>query len=130
MIPLPTETATPTSGTIALTNYYVSNPSARTGQTVAVVYTIDNGTGHTARVMLGASIKSKRVADWGLGAISDPEHDVVAIAPPGISTHLRYFTIASNLRPGSYDVGWGLRDAASGRAIAFLAAQGALRVSR
>ena len=57
-------------------------------------------------------------------------HDVVAIAPPGVSTHLRYFTLASSLRPGAYDVGWGLRDAATGQSVAFLAAPGTLRVMR
>lgn len=126
----PHPTPQPTTGTIVLTNYYVTSSSARTGQTVSVVYTIDNGTGHTVHLMLGASIKSMRVANWAAGAINDPSHDVVAVAPPGITTHLRYFTLAPSLRPGAYDVGWGLRDAATGQSVAFLAAPGALRVMK
>jgi hypothetical protein len=126
----PAPTPQPTTGTIVLTNYYVTSSSARTGQTVSVVYTIDNGTGHTAHLMLGASIKSMRVANWAVGAINDPSHDVVAVAPPGLTTHLRYFTLSPSLRPGAYDVGWGLRDAATGQSVTFLAAQGALRVMK
>jgi hypothetical protein len=123
-------TAQPTTGVVTLTNYYVASSTARSGQTVPVVYTIDNQTGSTERIMLGASIKSMRAGAWGAGAINDPAHDVVALVPPGVSTHMRYFTLPARLLPGSYDVGWGLRNASTGQTLAFLAANGALSVVR
>jgi hypothetical protein len=94
-----------------------------------VGYVIDNGTGRTKRVMLGASIKSGSVLSW-LSSISDPAHDVIATVPPGLSTHIRYFTLSTSLRPGTYDVAWGLRDEPSGRRDAVVAAPEALIVRR
>jgi hypothetical protein len=94
-----------------------------------VGYVIENGTGHTRRIMLGASIKATRVMSWVSGSIADPPHDIIAIAPPGVSTHLRYFTLPVGVRPGPYDVAWGLRDPASGGREALVFAPGALRVT-
>lgn len=128
--PLPSATPTPTSGTVTLTSYWVGSSTAQPGQTVSIGYVIDNGTGHTARITLGASIKSSHVISWLSGQINDPYHDVVAIVPPGVSTHVRYFTLPSRLHAGTYDVAWGLRNALSGSREALVAAPDALRVSR
>jgi hypothetical protein len=124
-----TPTATPTSGTVSLDRYWVGSPSARRGNIISIGYVIDNGTGRTQRIMLGASIKSARSLSW-FSSISDPSHDVVAIVPPGVSTHIRYFTLPYGLRPGSYDVAWGLRDAATGNRDALVTAALSLRVTR
>ena len=130
----PTATASPTSTattrTVTIARYWVGSTLARGGQTVAIGYVIDNGTGRTARIMLGASIKSARSLSWGASTLSDPAHDVVAIVPPGVSTHLRYFTLPAGVRPGLYDVAWGLRNAATGRRAALVTAGAALRVTR
>jgi hypothetical protein len=121
-------TPAPTTGTVQLAGYAVSNASAHAGTTISVTYTVVNGTGRTERLVLGASLKSARSASWTSGVVSDPSHDVVAIVPPGTSTHLRYFTVPSSLRAGRYDVGWGLIDASSGQSVTFSAANGALNV--
>lgn len=129
----PTATPEPSptagSGVTALTNYWISQTAAARGTTIAVGYTINNGTGHTERVMLGASIKPATVPTWGR-SISDPFHDVVAMVPPGVTTHVRYFTLANGLRPGRYDVAWGLRNAANGVPVALVSAPLSLRVER
>jgi hypothetical protein len=119
----------PTAGIVVLSRYWVSSAVARAGTTIGVGYVIENGTGSTQHVLLGASIKPGRVLSW-LSSISDPSHDVVATVPPGVSTHIRYFTLSSRLRPGAYDVAWGLRDAATGRRDAIVAAPSALEVRR
>ncbi len=128
--PLPSPTPAPTSGTVTLTSYWVGSSTAQPGQTVSIGYVIDNGTGSTARITLGASIKSSHVISWLSGQINDPYHDVVAIVPPGVSTHIRYFTLPRRLHAGAYDVAWGLRNALSGGREALVAAPDALRVSR
>lgn len=128
--PVASPTPTPTTGTVTLTSYWVGNSTAQPGQTVSIGYVIDNGTGHTARITLGASIKSSHVISWLSGQINDPYHDVVAIVPPGVSTHIRYFTLPSRLHAGTYDVAWGLRNAVSGGREALIAAPAALHVSR
>lgn len=128
--PLPSPTPTPGSGTVTLTSYWVGDSTAQPGQTVSIGYVINNGTGRTARITLGASIKSSHVISWLSGQINDPYHDVVAIVPPGVSTHVRYFTLPSRLRAGTYDVAWGLRNALSGGRDALVAAPDALRVRR
>jgi hypothetical protein len=125
--PLPTPS--PTSGIVTLVRYWVGTPDARHGQTISVGYVIDNETGHTAQLMLGASIKAESVLSWA-ASLSDPAHDVVALVPPGVSTHVRYFTLPAGLKPGSYAVAWGLRDAATGERTALVAAPGALLVTR
>jgi hypothetical protein len=125
--PLPTPSPTP--GIVTLVRYWVGTPDARHGQTISVGYVIDNETGRTAQLMLGASIKSDRILSWG-ESLSDPAHDVVAVVPPGVSTHVRYFTLPSGLKPGSYAVAWGLRDALSGERTALVAAPSALQVTR
>ena len=130
--PHPTSTPLPTptqvTGIVTLARYWVGTLQARSGQTIAVGYVIDNETGHTARTMLGASLKSARSLTWAGSALSDPAHDVVAVVPPGVSTHVRYFTLPPGLRPGLYDVAWGLRDSATGQRDALVAAPAALRV--
>lgn len=126
----PPPTATATTGTVTLARYWVGAVASRPGETVSIGYTIDNGTGRTARLMLGASVKSARSLSWLQGAVNDPSHDVVAVVPPGISTHVRYFTMPANLRPGSYDVAWGLRDALSGQRDALVTSAAAMRVVR
>jgi hypothetical protein len=124
--PLPTPS--PTSGIVTLARYWVGTLQARSGQTIAIGYVIDNETGRTARTMLGASLKSAHSLSWASSALSDPGHDVVAVVPPGVSTHVRYFTLPPGLRPGVYDVAWGLRDSLTGRRDALVASSGALRV--
>ncbi|HEX6508904.1 MAG TPA: hypothetical protein VF221_14850 [Chloroflexota bacterium] len=126
-LPRPTPTTTPT-GVITLTNYWVGATTARAGNTIAVGYVIDNQTGHTARVELGASVMPVSRLNWATSSISDPAHDVVAVVPPGVSTHVRYFSLAPRLKAGSYSVAWGLRDAATGQRVALSAAADALRV--
>lgn len=125
---LPQPTSTPMTGTVALARYWVGSVQARRGQTVEVGYVINNGTGHWARVVLGASIKGTTTLSWVSGSVSDPSHDVVAIVPPGISTHIRYFTLPTGIRPGAYDTAWGLRDARTGRREALVTAPGVLKV--
>jgi hypothetical protein len=78
--------------------------------------------------MLGASVKSNRSLSWAGGSFSDPSRDVIATVPPGISTHIRYFAIPPGIHPGTYDVAWGLRDAATGQRDALVAASSVLRV--
>jgi len=128
----PTATATtlptPTTGTVALARYWVGSQLAQGGQTVSIGYVIDNETGHTARVLLGASIKGSRVIGWSAG-LSDPYHDVVAVVPPGVSTHVRFFTLPPSLQPGVYDVAWGLRSASTGLRDALVTAYAALHVT-
>jgi hypothetical protein len=124
--PLPS----PTAGTITLNSYWIGTTAARPGTTIAFGYVIDNGTGRTAELMLGASIKSSRTATWVNTTISDPRHDVVATVPPGVTTHTRYFTIPSRLRPGYYDVAWGLRDTATGEPVAVVSSIASLRLRR
>jgi hypothetical protein len=123
---LPTPTAT--TGTVALARYWVGSQLARGGQTVSIGYVIDNETGQTARVLLGASIKGSRVVAWS-ASLSDPYHDVVAMVPPGVSTHVRFFTLPPSLQPGMYDVAWGLRSARTGLRDALVTGYAALRVT-
>lgn len=125
--PLPTSTAL--SGVVALERYWIGTPSARAGTVISVGYVIDNGTGHTARIMLGASLKSSQTVGW-IASIADPSHDVVAAVLPGVSTHIRYFTLPSHLRAGAYDIAWGLRNALNGRRDALVFASAALYVAR
>jgi len=131
----PTSTATPipsptaASGIVSLANYWVGSQVARHGQTISVGYVIDNGTGRTLHLMLGASVKSARTLNWTQGTVSDPYHDVVAIVPPGTSTHVRFFTLPRQLQPGTYDVAWGLRDSTSGSREDLIAARSALHVA-
>jgi hypothetical protein len=96
---------------------------------IEVGYVIDNGTGRTASIMLGASIKADHVSTWA-DSVSDPAHDVIAVVPPGLSTHYRYFALSPALRPGPYDVAWGLRDEHTGERDALAASSAALRVTR
>jgi hypothetical protein len=127
--PTPTPSPTEASGETTISNYWISQTAVRRGTTIAVGYTIDNGTGKTERVLLGASIKPSVVATWGK-SVSDPFHDVVATVPPGITTHVRYFTLTRALRPGPYDVAWGLRAASNGLPVALVTAPDSLRVTR
>ena len=115
---------------MALTSYWVNQSVARDGRTIALGYVIDNGTGQTMRIMLGASLKSSRTLSWAAQSVNDPYHDVVAVVPPGVSTHIRYFTLPSGVRPGHYDVAWGLRNAASGIREGLVAAPSALQIVR
>jgi len=128
--PLPTAVPVPTrpSGVFDLARYWVDQNVVRHGNTIAMGYVIDNETGRTMRVMLGASLKSSRAGSWLAQSLSDPAHDVVAIVPPGISTHTRYFTLPAGLHPGSYDVAWGLRNASTGMRAGLVAAPRALQV--
>jgi hypothetical protein len=126
----PKATATPTPGTVELTRYWVATVAAHPGQTIAVGYVVDNQTGHTVHVLLGASLKSSSSPSWAVSALSDPAHDVVGTVPPGVSTHTRYFTLPAHLRSGIYDVAWGLRDAATGARDALVAAPAVLHVHR
>lgn len=127
--PIPSSTATPGTGIITLASYWVNSARAAPGQTIGVAYVIQNQTGRTTQVSLGASIKSTRTLSWG-ASLSDPAHDVVAILPPGTSTHVRYFHLPRALRPGAYDVAWGLRNADSGSRIALAEASTALKIAR
>lgn len=131
--PLPTASPAPTptvsTGVITLARYWVNSLRAAPGQTIGVAYVIQNGTGRTTQVSLGASIKSTAVLTWG-ASLSDPTHDVVAILPPGISTHLRFFHLPGALHPGAYDVAWGLRNAVTGSRIALAEASTALKVAK
>lgn len=128
--PTPTPTATPSApGIVTLTRYWVGTLHARPGETIVVGYVIDNITRRTTRIMLGASLKSTRSVSWASGAINDPYHDVVALVPPGVSLHTRYFTLPRGLAPGTYDVAWGLRNAVSGTRDALVTAPAMLRVS-
>lgn len=112
-----------------ITNYWISQTAVKRGTTIAIGYTIDNGTGKTEHVLLGASIKPSSVPTWGK-SVSDPFHDVIATVPPGVTTHVRYFTLTYALRPGQYDVAWGLRAASSGVSVALVTAPESLRVTR
>jgi hypothetical protein len=133
--PVPTATTLPTavpsptpSGVVTLTNYWVGSTTAHPGTTIAVGYVIDNETGATAHIELGASVKASSQLSWATDSISDPSHDVVAVVPPGISRHVRYFTLSSRLPAGSYDIAWGLRNPSTGSRVALVAASSALRV--
>jgi hypothetical protein len=119
----------PTTGEVALSNYWVNGQTARSGQTIAIGYLIRNDTGRTERIMLGASLKPRSALSW-TAAINDPYHDVVAVVPPGATVHVRYFTLPAGLRPGTYDVAWGLRDAASGRRLGLAFAPSVVTVTR
>ncbi|HLJ65726.1 MAG TPA: hypothetical protein VKX16_00020 [Chloroflexota bacterium] len=124
----PAPSATPASGTLALLRYWVGTPAARPGQTIEVGYVIDNGTGRTMHEVLGVSLKSSRALSWATSAVSDPGHDVVATVLPGTSTHIRFFTLPPGLRPGWYDVAWGLRSPITGARVGLVFAPTALRV--
>jgi hypothetical protein len=126
--PRPMPTPSPTTGTVELAQYWIGSTSAQPGSEISVSYVISNGTGHTVRVMLGASVKSTRTLSW-TSSIADPSHDVLAIVPPGTSTHLRYFTLPSTLRAGRYDVAWGLKDPVTGGREALTFAPAVLSVN-
>lgn len=131
--PRPTATpihpaATPATGTVTLVRYWLAETAARRGQTVGIGYVINNGTGRTVRLMLGASIKSVRVRSW-LRSISDPAHDILVAVRPGITTYQRLFHLVPSLRPGNYDVAWGLR-ATNGARVALVTAPSTLTVRR
>lgn len=125
----PAPTATPSSNVVALVRYWIGSPTATAGSVISVGYVIDNGTGHTVHVMLGASVKSSRTVGW-MSSIADPYHDVVATVPPGVSTHIRYFSLPPRLRAGSYDVAWGLKNPLNGQRDALVFAAQALQVAR
>ena len=132
---LPARPAVPSSpaapaGVVSINRYWVNQTVAQNGRTVALGYVINNPTGHPIRVLLGASLKSSQALSWSQQALNDPSHDVVAVVPPGVTTHVRYFTVPSGLRPGAYDVAWGLRSAASGRRNSLVAAPRVLHVVR
>jgi hypothetical protein len=129
--PTPTDPATPSpipSGIVTLTNYWVGSATSHPGSTIAVGYVINNQTGATAHIELGASVKASSQLSWAQDSISDPSHDVVAVVPPGISQHVRYFTLSPGLRAGSYDIAWGLRNPSNGDRVALVAATKALHV--
>lgn len=129
MTPAPWPSPSPTPGTVELARYWVDSRHARSGQIVAIGYVIDNSTGRVERISLGASLKARRALGWG-AAINDPAHDVVAVIPPGVSTHLRYFALPKRLHPGPYDVAWGLREARSGQRVGLAFAPAVLTVTR
>lgn len=116
-------------GIVRLVTYWVGTPRVPRGQTVSIGYVIDNELGVTVRLMLGASIKLAHGASWASGALSDPAHDVVATVAPGTTTHARFFTLLPNLRAGTYDVAWGLRDAQTGHHVVLATAANALQVT-
>jgi len=128
--PQPTSTPTPATGTVSLARHWVGTQQVRQGGTIEVGYVIDNETGRAERVTLGASLKSSRALDWTTSAVSDPYHDVVAIVPPGVTTHIRFFTLPRQLPPGQYDVAWGLRDTTTGQREALVVAPEALQATR
>ena len=106
----------------------VGERSVRPGQLLEVVYFIENTTGATQRVLLGASILPTGLRHaWSTRGINDPRHDLVATVPPGVSLHVRFFEIPRSLSPGSYDVGWGLKTPAGGY-ITFIPVAHELRV--
>jgi hypothetical protein len=120
----------PTTGTVTLVRYWIGSTVARRGSIMSFGYVIDNGTGRTARIMLGASIKPSRALSWATATISDPSRDVVAIVPPGATAHARFFALPGSLRPGTYDVAWGLRDADTGVRQAVVFSPAVLQVTR
>lgn len=132
--PLATATAIPTatalSGTVTLASYALGSVLASPGTTIAVSYTVNNGTGRTERLLLGASLKSTRSPSWATQSFSDPSHDAIAVVPPGVSFHSRFFTLPVGLRPGYYDAAWGLRDSVTGQRVGLVTAPAVLRVSR
>jgi hypothetical protein len=123
----PVPSPTP-SGVVTLANYWVGSTTTHPGNTIVVGYEIDNETGATAHLELGASVKASSQLSWATDSISDPRHDVVAVVPPGVSRHVRYFTLSPSVRAGSYDIAWGLRNPSTGSRVALVAAQSALRV--
>lgn len=125
--PLPSPTPVPTRGIVTLESYWVGSTSAARGSTISLGYVINNGTGRTERISLGASIKPSSTASWAQ-SINDVAHDVVAVIPPGVSTHVRYFTLSPSLSPGTYDVAWGLRNADSGARVALVSAAASFTV--
>lgn len=127
--PTPAPTTVPTMGTVQLARYWVGSTTARAGATIAIGYVIDNETGQTQQLALGVSLKPSQDLSWLGTAIADPSHDVVAVVPPGISTHVRYFTLPAGAAAGRYDVAWGLKDTAGNR-LAVISAPAALLVDK
>lgn len=127
--PLPTVPPTLAPISVSIQSYSLDASWVNPGQTVGVRYVIVNNSGRTVDVLLGASLKSSRIAGWG-AAINDPSHDIVAAVPPGTSSHLRYFTVPSTLRPGTYDAAWGLKDSNTGAPEALVTSAAAVRVAR
>ncbi|HZU14847.1 MAG TPA: hypothetical protein VFB58_18575 [Chloroflexota bacterium] len=121
-------TPTPTSGTVTLARYWINATSARRSQAISMGYVVNNGTGRAVRLLLGASIKATRTASW-LNSISDPVHDMSVLVRPGVSTYSRPFQLSASLRPGLYDVAWGLRSS-SGARLALVTAPASLTVRR
>lgn len=119
-------TPSPTSDTVTLARYWLGGTTAHPGDTISVGYAIENGTGQQAQLVLGISMKASSDISWNSG-FADPSHDVTAIVPAGHSTHERFFTLPTTLAPGTYDVAWGLRDAA-GAQVAVVSDAAALRV--
>lgn len=126
---VPTATPVPTTGVVALNNYWVDNQWAHPGQVIAIGYVIRNDTGKMERISLGASLKARSSRSW-TAAINDPNHDVVAVVPPGATVHVRYFALPAGLRPGRYDVAWGLRDASTGQRLGLAFAPSVVTVTR
>lgn len=130
--PLPTSATVPAPQPVdetaaKLTNYWVAAEKVRRGQIVSFSYVIENPTGAVLHLVLGASIKPRDSRSW-TSSISDPYHDVVATILPGKTTHLRYFRVPLNLRPGRYDVAWGLKEPSMGRRVSLVFGAGVLVV--
>lgn len=122
-----TPTATVASDIVTLDRYWVGTQTAHPGASIQIGYVIQNDTGSTKHVALAASMKPS-LSSWNSAGFTDPVHEVLVAAPPGVSTHLRTFVLPRNLSPGSYDVAWGLRDAATGKRDALTSASEALRI--
>jgi hypothetical protein len=132
--PTPTATALPTptrtAGILTLSNYWIGQLTAAPGQTIEVGYVVANGTGRTAHMVLGASIKPAHALNWATATISDPYHDVVATIRPGVTRHYRFFTLPAGMHSGAYDVAWGLRDPSTGARQSLVFAASVLRIIR
>lgn len=125
--PLPT--ASPTPGTIRIVNYWIGRRTVRRGELLSLSYVLDNETGGTLRLWLGASIMPATGRNWLTQSLSDRSHDVIATIPPGITTHLRYFLIPPRAPAGLYDVAWGL-STLSRQSVTFVAAPRLLSIDQ
>jgi hypothetical protein len=101
------QTSSPPSGSITLLSASAEQTAPTAGSSVTLDYRVENDTGSSAQVFLGATIYS----DPDGTSIDDPADDAVVTAQPGVNVYQRQFVFPSTAS-GSYDLLVSLDDAA------------------
>ena len=94
----------PYGNDVIITAYSLKPSAAKTGTTIAVNYTIKAS--RRAIVALGCSIQKVGATIW----TNDSDNDRVINLDVGSASYSRKFTLPTELRPGKYNVAWGIWD--------------------